>query len=77
MATMAEIQTLIASQLGADTGDVTSDARIVEDLGAESSDVANIIAALEDKYGIEVPESEIEKFVTVQDVFVGVQERAG
>lgn len=76
MASMAEIQSLIADQLGVDESEVTASARIVEDLGAESSDIANIVAAVQDKYDIEVPESEIENFVTVQDVFAGVQQRA-
>lgn len=77
MASMTEIQSLIADQLGIDEGEVTPDARIVEDLGAESSDVANLVASMEDKYGVDVPESEIEKLITVQDVFVRIQQHSG
>jgi acyl carrier protein len=73
MATMAEIQSLIATQLGITESDVSASSRIVEDLGAESSDIANIVAAIEDKYGIKVPEEKIESFKTVQDIFAGVQ----
>lgn len=77
MASMAEIQSLIADQLGIDEGEVTPDARIVEDLGAESSDVANLVANIEDKYDFSVPESEIENLITVQDVFVRIQQHTG
>lgn len=77
MASMAEIQSLIADQLGIDEGEVTPDARIVEDLGAESSDVANLVASIEDKYDFSVPESEIENLITVQDVFVRIQQHTG
>lgn len=77
MASMAEIQSLIADQLGIDEGEVTPDARIVEDLGAESSDVANLVASIEDKYDFTVPESEIENLITVQDVFVRIQQHTG
>lgn len=73
MASLSEIQGLIADQLGLSGSEVTVDSRIVEDLGAESSDVANIIAAIEDRYGISVPEDDIQNFITVNDVFVGVQ----
>lgn len=68
---MSDIQQLIADQLG--TGDVGASDRIVEDLGAESSDIANIIAAVEDRYGITVSEDAIADINTVQDVFVAVQ----
>ena len=47
--------------------------RIVEDLGAESSDIANIIAAVEDKYKISVPEDTIKSIATVRDMFIVVQ----
>ena len=77
MASMAEIQSLIADQLGIDEGEVTPDARIVEDLGAESSDVANLVASIEDKYDFSVPESEIENLITVQDVFIRIQQHTG
>lgn len=68
---MNDIKTLIAGQLGAASVNETD--RIVEDLGAESSDVANIIAAIEDKYHIQVPEGSIKSIATVRDVFSAVQ----
>lgn len=73
MASMKEVRALIATQLGMDESEVTEDARIVDDLGAESSDVANIVAAIEDKFGIAVSEADVQRFITVRDVYVGVQ----
>ncbi len=49
--------------------------RILEDLGAESADVANILAALEDKYGIYIPEDEIPNIRTIADLQALVDQR--
>lgn len=64
---MEDIQKLVALQLGIRL--VAEDARLVEDLGAESADVANIVAALEEKYHIVVKESEIARIFTPADLF--------
>jgi acyl carrier protein len=71
--TLEDIKTLISIQLGVDR--VLEDDRIVEDLGAESSDLANIIAAVEDKYRVEVDRAELEDIKTVRDVYLKVQKR--
>ncbi len=71
--TLDDIKTLISIQLGVDR--VTEDDRIIEDLGAESSDLANIIAAVEDKYRIKVDRAELEDIKTVRDVYLKVQKR--
>ena len=70
---ITDIKTLIGNQLG--SNGISDDQRIVEDLGAESADVANIIAAVEDKYGISVPEDDIKNLSTVRDVYMEVQKR--
>jgi acyl carrier protein len=77
MASIADVKTLIADQLGLSSGEVTQDSRIVEDLGAESSDIANIVAAIEDRFGVAVPEEEIQGFITVNDVYMGIQQHGG
>jgi acyl carrier protein len=64
---MEDIQRLVALQLGIRL--VPEDAHLVEDLGAESADVANIVAAVEEKYHIVVKESEIAKIFTSTDLF--------
>ena len=64
---MEDIQKLVALQLGIRI--VAEYDRLVEDLGAESADVANIVAAVEEKYHIVVKESEIAKIFTSTDLF--------
>jgi acyl carrier protein len=63
---MDDINKLVSLQLG--VRDVTAGAFLVEDLGAESADVVNIIAILEEKYKIAVRESEIAKIQTPADM---------
>ena len=61
-----EINRLVSLQLG--VREVTGEALLVEELGAESADVVNIIAVLEDKYQIAVKETEIAKIRTPADL---------
>ena len=68
-----EVVDLVAMQLGA-AGVVPGD-RLVEELGAESADVLNLVATLEDRYGIEIAEEEIPRLATVADVHGLVQQR--
>ena len=71
--TQEEIRKLIELQLG--VRDVQDDDRLVEDLKAESADVANLVAAAEEKYGIAIKESEIARLFTPADLFALVQKR--
>lgn len=72
--TVNEVGALVACQLGHTK--VAADHHIVEDLGAESADVINIIAAIEDKFGILIEDSEIPDHLTVNGLFQLVRERA-
>ena len=68
-----EINELVALQLGVRV--VTAQDRLMEDLGAESADVANIIAAVEEKYHVVVKESEIARIFTPADLLELVRKR--
>lgn len=70
---MVEIKKLVSLQLG--TRDIRDDSLLVEDLGAESADVANLVAALEEKYQVTVKESEMAKIRTPADLFELVKRR--
>jgi len=70
---MEDIKKLVALQLGVRI--VAEQDRLMEDLGAESADVANIVAAVEEKYHIVVKESEIAKIFTPTDLFELVRKR--
>ncbi|GAA7264422.1 acyl carrier protein [Helicobacter pylori] len=68
MALFEDIQAVIAEQLNVDAEQVTPEAEFVKDLGADSLDVVELIMALEEKFGIEIPDEQAEKIVNVGDV---------
>lgn len=69
MAVFQDVVGLIADQLGLEAEEITADSRIVEDLGAESADIANIVAAAEDRLGIRVDEENIKDIERVSDLY--------
>jgi len=68
MALFDEVKEVIVEQLNVSPDEVKPEAKFVEDLGADSLDVVEMIMALEEKFEIEIPDSEAEKIQTVQDV---------
>ena len=68
MALFDEVKEVIVEQLNVASDEVKPEAKFVEDLGADSLDVVEMIMALEEKFEIEIPDSEAEKIQTVQDV---------
>jgi acyl carrier protein len=62
---LATIRELAVEVLGADPSKITEDARLAEDLDADSLDLVEMVMALEDRYGIEIPEDELEGVTTV------------
>ena len=68
-----EIKKLVGMQLG--KRHVNDTDRFVEDLGAESADVANIVATVEEKFGVTIKESEIARMFTSEDLFTLIQKR--
>ncbi|GAA7538595.1 hypothetical protein MMM125_13060 [Helicobacter pylori] len=63
-----QVRSIIAEQLNVDAAQVTPEAEFVKDLGADSLDVVELIMALEEKFGIEIPDEQAEKIVNVGDV---------
>ncbi|MGN8522512.1 acyl carrier protein [Helicobacter pylori] len=62
------IQAVIAEQLEIDASQVTPEAKFVKDLGVDSLDIVELIMALEERFGIEIPDEQAEKIVNVGDV---------
>ena len=65
---LEKIQAMLAEALNLSLEKVTPDAKIVEDLGADSLDVVELLSRLEDEFGIIIPDDEVENLVTVGDV---------
>ena len=65
---LEKIQEMIVEALGVDAAKVTETSSFKEDLGADSLDLFELVMALEDEYGVEIPTEELEKMVTVGDV---------
>ena len=68
MALFDDVKEVIVEQLNVSPDEVKSEAKFVEDLGADSLDVVEMIMALEEKFEIEIPDSDAENIKTVQDV---------
>ena len=62
------IYKIVAETLGIDQDDVKSKHDIVKDLGADSLNLVEIIMALEEEYGIEIPDDEAEQLTTIGDI---------
>ena len=65
-----KIKAIIVEQLGVEEGNVTKEALFIDDLGADSLDIVELIMALEEEFDSEIPDSEAEKIKTVGDVVV-------
>jgi acyl carrier protein len=75
MSLEAKVKELIVQQLGVNESEVVPEAKFIDDLGADSLDLVELVMALEDEYGIEIPDEDAEKIVTVGDALKYIQER--
>jgi acyl carrier protein len=71
---LEKIQAMLAEALNIPIEKVTPDAKIVEDLGADSLDVVELLSQLEEEYGIIIPDDQAETLVTVADVANAIEE---
>jgi acyl carrier protein len=75
MSLEAKLKELVVQQLGVNESEVVPEAKFIDDLGADSLDLVELVMALEDEYGIEIPDEDAEKIVTVGDALKYIQER--
>jgi acyl carrier protein len=71
-----QIRKLVAEQLGVDRNQVTPQASILDDLGADSLDVVELVMAIEESFDIEIPDEAIETMRTIGDVETYVAQNA-
>lgn len=64
---------IVAEQMGIHSDEVTPDASFIEDLGADSLNVVEVVMAIEDEFGISIPDDDVEKMMTVQDAISYVE----
>jgi acyl carrier protein len=72
---MERIKEIIADKLGVDIDEVTDDADLIDDLDADSLDLVDLAMAIEDEFGVTIPDEELEKIRTVRDVFKELYEK--
>jgi len=65
---------IIVEQLGVGEDEVTPEASFIDDLGADSLDLVELIMAMEEEFGLEISDEEAEKILTVQDVINYINE---
>ena len=68
MATFDKVRDIVVEQLGVEADEVTIESTFIDDLGADSLDIVELIMAFEEEFNIEIPDEQAEKIKTVQDV---------
>ena len=77
MAEVAQkVKSIIAEQLGVKIEEVTESASFVDDLGADSLDTVELVMALEEEFGIEIPDEDAEKMTNVGEAIRYIEEKA-
>ena len=70
---LERLKEIVSEQLEIDAESITADTRLNEDLNADSLDVVEMLMALEDEFGVDIPDEEIEKMKTIGDVVNFIQ----
>lgn len=73
MAMFDDVKAVVVEQLNVNEGEVKPESKFVDDLGADSLDVVELVMALEEKFEIEIPDEEAEKIKPVGDVVAYIE----
>ena len=76
MALEERVTEIIAEQLGVSKEEVVPEASFIDDLGADSLDIVELVMAMEEEFDIEIPDEDAEKIQTIGDAITYVRERA-
>jgi len=72
-----KVNTIIGDQLGVEDGSLVPEANLLDDLGADSLDVVELVMALEEEFSIEVPDEDVENIRTIGDIVQYIGARVG
>ncbi len=72
-----KIKQIIVDELGVDEAEVTENARFIEDLGADSLDLVELVMRFEEEFDIEIPDEDAEKIQSVRDAYAYVEQHKG
>jgi acyl carrier protein len=70
------LKKIVAEQLGVDESKIVPSARFTDDLNADSLDLVEMIMSLEEEFGVEIPDEDAEKIVSVQDAITYIDEHS-
>lgn len=73
---MEKVRGIIVDQLGVESAQVTAPASFIDDLGADSLDIVELIMAFEEEFDLDIPDEDAEKIACVQDAVDYIKERA-
>ncbi len=73
---LPKVTDIIVEQLGVNADQVKPEAKLIEDLGADSLDAVELVMAIEEEFGIEVPDEEAEKLLSVGDILAYIEKVA-
>ena len=75
MAVVEKIKSIIAEQLGVKSEEIKTESSFVDDLGADSLDTVELVMALEEEFGIEIPDEDAEKMATVGEAIKYIEDK--
>jgi acyl carrier protein len=77
MSTAERVKKIVSEHLGVQEADVTPEASFIDDLGADSLDIVELVMAFEEEFGVEIPDDAAEKITTVKDAITYIDEHQG
>ncbi len=74
---VGKIKGMIAQQFGKSAEEIEAELSFIDDLGADSLDLVELVMSIEDEFGIEILDEDVEKIITVQDAVDFIKEKQG
>ncbi len=72
---LEKVKTILSEQFDVDEKTITPETSIINDLGADSLDVVDLLMTIDDEFGVEVPDEDVEKVKTVEDLVAYIEAR--